>query len=108
MTAPTTFSLTEAGFQSAVIELARLCSWRIYHTRNSKGSNHGWPDIVLCRSPEVLFAELKTEKGTLTVEQRHWLEALTASGLEVHLWRPSHWDDIEARLTRARARKAAA
>ena len=43
----------------------------------------------------MIFAELKTEKGKVTPDQRIWFRALLDSGkVEVYLWRPSMWDQI--------------
>jgi hypothetical protein len=53
----------------------------------------GFPDLVLARDGEVLFRELKTDRGRLTEAQRHSLEVL---GGEV--WRPNDWSEVEATI----------
>lgn len=95
-----TITEREQDFLKAVRQLARLFSWRCYHTWNSLKSEPGFPDIVLCKPGEpVIFIELKTAKGKLTEAQEEWLEALAqAKGTEVYCWRPSDWPEIEARL----------
>ena len=95
---------TEKQFQAMVIRLARLCGWEVYHTHDSRRSAHGWPDLVLCRPPVILFAELKTDVGTTKPSQERWLEMLRACGLDARLWRPADWDEIEAVLTGQDAR----
>src|SRR5438093_187268 len=52
--------------------------------------NAGFPDWVLAHPghERVIYAELKTEIGRVSPEQRRWLDVLTASGHEVHVWRP--------------------
>jgi hypothetical protein len=49
----------------------------------------------MVRGPQVLFVELKSEKGRLTLAQRSWGDALNAAnvdgGLQYHVWRPSLW-----------------
>lgn len=84
----------------------------IYHTHFSKRSVYGYPDIhairrstdrvpawVTYRKPRQIFAELKTETGTATLEQVMWLDALADQRdngnleIEVYLIRPS---DVEA------------
>ena len=91
--------ITEKAFQAAVVELARLCRWRCYHTYDSRRSTPGFPDLVLLRGNRLIFAELKRQRGTVTVDQRGWLAALAATGaVDVRLWRPSDWPDIEATL----------
>lgn len=49
----------------------------------------GFPDLVLARNGEVLFVELKSEKGKLSPEQRDWLAHTNG-----RLWRPADWPDI--------------
>ena len=88
-------SLTEKQFQASVIDLANAERWLSYFTYRSSHSPAGFPDIVLVRGDRVIFAELKTEKGKVTPDQRIWFRALLDSGkVEVYLWRPSMWDQV--------------
>ena len=86
-------------FMPAVIELAKTCGWRVYHTHDSRRSEEGFPDLVMVRVREgiarLVFAELKSEKGATTPEQQAWLyELRSVPGLrQVYLWRPEHWHD---------------
>lgn len=73
-------------------------SWGTYHTRHSKGSDPGFPDLVLWRE-RIVYAELKTEAGRVTRTQWAVIDGLRAAGAEVHIWRPSDRDDI-ARILR--------
>lgn len=91
-------ALTEAAFQQQIVELAGLYGWRLYHTYESRRSNPGWPDLVLMRPPELVYAELKTEKGRVSPAQRRWLYGLARCGCEVYIWRPSDFDGIHERL----------
>ena len=56
---------TEDGLQQAVIELAELSGWRVYHVKNVKGqlrnkTSVGFPDLVLAHEHlGVVFAEIK-------------------------------------------------
>lgn len=88
--------ISEAAFQRQVTDLARLYSFRVYHTRFSLGSDAGFPDLVLVKpaSQRVIFAELKTETGKVSPDQYAWLCDLEACrpAIECYLWRPS---DIE-------------
>jgi hypothetical protein len=92
---------TEKQFQAAVVEYAELTGWLVYHTFDSRRSNPGYPDLTMVRGGELLFVELKTEKGRLSVAQRDWLAALEAvagwptDAVEVFTWRPSDWPEIE-------------
>ena len=82
-----------------VVEKAGLTAWMASHTYDSRRSTAGFPDLVLVKPPVVIFAELKTEKGAASKEQEKWLEQLgLCTDIEVHLWRPSDWDEIEERL----------
>ena len=90
---------TEAGFQAAVIELAKLRGWLVFHNYDSRRSESGFPDLCLVRSGRVIFAELKTARGTVRPDQREWLMTLAlCGGVEVYLWRPSFWAQIEQAL----------
>lgn len=101
---------TEAGFLQAVRELARACGWTCYHQRPAltrRGwrtalmGTSGYPDLTLAkgrcgtRAGRLLIVELKSERGALSPDQRHWKDILeTIVGVEYYLWRPSDWDEI--------------
>ena len=107
MTRPAALPEAEAGFQAAVLELAAHHGWRRQHTRPAR-TRRGWrtpltgeagfPDLVLVRPPRLILAECKTDRGQPSPEQRAWLEALTACGLEVYVWRPRDFDRIATLL----------
>ena len=95
-------SITEKQFQDNVLRLAALCGWeQRYHTHDSRRSDKGFPDLVLCRWGHLIFAELKSQKGRVRPEQHEWLDALkvvAASAptvVSVYLWRPGDWPEIE-------------
>ena len=89
-------AISERDFQAQVVQLSELCGWMVYHTYDSRRSNAGFPDLVLVRPPQVVFAELKSQKGRVRPQQEVWLSALGASDkVTVALWRPSDWDDLE-------------
>lgn len=79
---------SEAQFQARVITLAKGCSWAVYHTRFSKGSAAGFPDLVLCRPPRLVVAELKVwPRITPRPAQAEWLARLGAVPcVESYLW----------------------
>lgn len=104
---------TEAEFQDAVVELARICGWEAMHVRRSRvrgdrwataTSIAGWPDLVLLGHGRALFVECKSERGRLTLEQRRVIGLLRDAGLDVRVWRPSDWREIEATLSGGRRR----
>jgi hypothetical protein len=112
MTAQLLGATSEAELQQAVVDLARLNGWLIFHTLDSRGSAAGFPDLVLVRAGQLVVAELKTETGRVHPEQQTWLDALAGveqacqeahhdmCGVDTHIWRPSDWPSIQRRLTR--------
>jgi hypothetical protein len=103
---------SEAGFQRAVIDLARLMGFRVAHFRaaqTGKGwrtpvqaDGAGFPDLLMVRGGRVIAAELKAERGRVSDEQLAWLDALAAAGVEVAVWRPRDWGRVVATLARER------
>lgn len=78
-----------------VIEWAELRGWLVYHTRDSRGSDKGFPDLVLVRGKRVLFVELKRSmKQRLRAEQQVWFDRLSTAGQVVFLWCPEMWNEI--------------
>jgi glycine/D-amino acid oxidase-like deaminating enzyme len=113
MTVTRTPVVSEASLQTSVIELAQISGWRVAHfrpARTEKGwrtpvsaDGAGFPDLVLTRPPELLVLELKAERGKLAAAQREWLQQLEMCGVEIYVWRPSQWAEIQERLTRPRS-----
>lgn len=104
---------SEKQFEAALVQYAKLAGWRVFHPFDSRRSEAGWPDLTLVRDGQLVFAELKTERGKLSTAQEEWIEALCEveqadvahlaglpSGLyrphvQVYVWRPSSWPEIE-------------
>lgn len=133
-------AMSEAAWQRQVSELALLYGWRLYHPPDNlprttkRGRRYvqnvraGFPDLVLVRPPELIFAELKTDRGRTSAEQDAWLEELgavanalrevieaynfdlahndpeleTRAAVDVYLWRPRDFDEVNERLGRGR------
>lgn len=108
---------SEAAFQQQVEQLAALYGWRWFHApdnipRQTHGGRTvkqrvtpGFPNLILVRDGDLIAAELKAEKGRATVDQLEWLHELEAvPGVETYVWRPSDFDEINARLSRGRHR----
>lgn len=101
--------VTEADFQSTVLDLARVTGWMVAHfrpARTDKGwrtpvaaDGKGFPDLVLVRD-RVIFAELKSDRGRMSADQHAWIGALTEAGAEAYVWRPDDFDQIAATLRR--------
>jgi len=94
----TSLAVSEKSFQAAVVEAARLLGWRVHYVRHSIASPHGLPDLVPCNGDQLLFRELKTDKGRVTTEQSEWGSVLTRCGMDWAVWRPAEWPGIEATL----------
>lgn len=89
-------AISEKEFQQQVIDFAKLHGWISYHTHDSRRSSAGYPDLTLLKGSRIIFAELKRQNGRLRPEQEIWLAALRkVPGLEVFVWKPSNWLDIE-------------
>jgi hypothetical protein len=105
--------ITEAEFTKQVIQYAKLHGWKTAHFRPAlsqsgkwmtavQGDGKGFPDLVLVRSGELIFAELKVGKNKETAEQREWIDAINTStrGVRAYIWRPDQWGFIETILKR--------
>lgn len=81
-----------------------------HHERNSIGSSRGWVDWVILGPNGSIFAELKSERGTLSPDQRHVGSMLSRAGLTWVVWRPRDLLDgtIERQLDRITARSEVA
>jgi hypothetical protein len=89
-----TASLSEKQFLEQVRELAKALGYNTYHPWLSIRSERGWPDLAIWRPGRFILAELKSEKGKLTASQARIIETLREAGVEVHVWRPSDFDEI--------------
>lgn len=88
--------MTEAQWQKLIKELAEALGWMHYHTYDSRRSEPGFPDDVLLHPIQrrVIFAELKTDTGRVSSEQKRWLLMLRQSGQAAYVWRPKHYQII--------------
>ena len=87
--------MTEKEFSRNVCQLAAIKGYEVYHTFYSFHSDPGFPDLTLAKAEDLIFAELKTERGKLTQAQKKWLEVLAATGkCRVFIWRPSDWQEV--------------
>lgn len=92
-----------------VRDCAQKLGWLFYHTRDSRKSDEGFPDCHMVRDVperEIVYAELKAQKGKLREEQNAWLRVLTAisedeGGVQVryYIWRPEDW--LNGRIEKA-------
>ena len=98
-------SESESEFQEKVIRLAIMLDWKVCHFRPGRtidgewrtpvaGDGKGFPDLVLARKPLIIFAELKSESGKMSIDQDEWARIIRECGGYYYLWRPSNWEDI--------------
>ncbi|GAA4117513.1 hypothetical protein GCM10022215_18270 [Nocardioides fonticola] len=92
--APLPTDLSESVFLARVVSLCKLERLPYYHTHDSRRSVAGFPDLAILGPRELVVAELKTNKGRTTPEQRAWLTGLEAAGIRAFLWRPADWLEI--------------
>jgi hypothetical protein len=102
--------ISEAAWQQQVIDLAHMLGWQHLHVRRSIGkgrkwvtaTNVAWPDLTLWseKQQRFVFAELKTEKGKVTIEQMAILNSIGRAGGEVWVWRPSDLELVKEILTK--------
>lgn len=76
---------------------ATSCGWLAFHIADSRrevkpGKFVG--DVMSKGFPDLVPRECKTKTGTVTREQRIWLDALTDGGFDAGVWRPGDWYDI--------------
>ena len=79
-----------AGIRQAAKQLGML----VYHTRDSRGSDKGFCDLVIVGRGRCLFLELKGPKGRVSGEQLAWLKALRDAGQEAYIVFPDGYDQV--------------
>lgn len=100
--------MLEKDFQNDLIELAAYAGWLRHHTRPAQNQNGRWltpiqgdagyPDLTLCHPKwgKLITAELKTDRGKPTENQKIWLAGLdNVTEYRNYLWQPKHYDTIE-------------
>ncbi|HEY9354659.1 MAG TPA: VRR-NUC domain-containing protein [Nocardioides sp.] len=106
-------TLSEADFTTWVIQTAQWHGWMASHFRTARTAqgwrtalegHKGFPDVVLARDGEVIFAELKTDTGRIRPDQKKWLAELGPAAV---VWRPRDRDTVLARLSTPRTAQPA-
>lgn len=105
-------SISEADFQTQVVDLAHRLGWTVNHTyrgRTAKGAwrtnatSPGFPDLCLLRAStrQLVFLELKREGGKPTPAQVEWITGLQqVPGVEAYIAAPSDMEELTALLQR--------
>lgn len=77
-------AMSEDELLEGICEAATLLGWRWTHLggdqRGVYRGHKGLPDLVLVRRGRVLFLELKSMTGELSVDQLAWLQAIDPAG----------------------------
>ena len=97
--------MSEKALQSAVVEAAQYGGWLVHFVADSRRSPAGWPDLTLVHmtTGRVIYAELKTARGRLTIAQAVWLDALRIRG-DARVVRPGDLPALAAELIAERNR----
>ena len=100
---PMPANVSERDFQLAVVDLAKRAGWLVFHPLPALAkSGHymtatqgdvGYPDLTLVHRKRklVLFVELKSHTGRVSIDQTMWGAALTEAGADYRLVRPHDW-----------------
>ena len=97
----TAIKISEKAFQQQIIEAATYLGYMHYHTWDSRRSVAGYPDLTLVKSGRMIFVEVKVGRNKTSKAQDAWLDMLaTCPGVEVYVWYPHQWNEIEATLKR--------
>jgi hypothetical protein len=106
--------VSEDEFLQQILEVAVLYQWRCHHQRPARTKHGwrsavqghpGWVDLVLCRPPRLIMAELKVRNRRPTTDQRIWLALLAqVPGVEVYCWWPKDLEEIVKILRREATR----
>ena len=92
--------ISEEILLQQVRAVARKYSYLAYHTRDSRRSDKGFPDLVLSDGRRLLFIECKSQQGKLTGDQAQWLNLLAHTGkCETYIIRPSDLASLERLFT---------
>lgn len=73
-----------------------------YHRKDRLSPARGWPDLEIVGPRGVLYRELKSMTGRLSVAQRQVGSVLAKAGQNWQVWRPIEWWDgtIDLQLIR--------
>lgn len=90
--------MIEDDLKKGVIDLAHLFGLLVAHFRPARtergwrtpveADGKGYPDMTIVGPGGVLFRELKSATGTLSPEQKVWIDRLALAGADIGVWRP--------------------
>ncbi|GAA1337225.1 VRR-NUC domain-containing protein [Arthrobacter roseus] len=95
-------AITERRFQSTVQNLMTAYKWKWFHAPDNRpvngriqGVKAGFPDLIAVRGQRVIVAELKTETGRVSEDQKEWLFLFDHAGITSYVWRPRDTEAIK-------------
>lgn len=97
--------MLESQFASQVESILNVFGWTWKHDLPALRQSGRWatavrgsigfPDYIAVRGQRIVCAELKSDKGRLSAEQKMWIHLLNESGrVEVYVWRPADLSQI--------------
>lgn len=94
--------MTDEEWWALVVGTARMNGWMAAALRPLAPKEAGGapcedaaaPRLLLFRDRRVIVAELTVDPGRLGPEQRAWLAALAATGIQAGVWSPAAWVNI--------------
>lgn len=97
---PLAVAMSEDNLLTSVLDMCKVLGLRTAHFRPARtekgwrtavsGDGKGFPDLVILGN-RLIMRELKAGRGYSSAEQRIWLNALFAAGVDATIWRPSDW-----------------
>ena len=97
-------ALSEKQYQQQIIDFARLNSWLVYHTFDSRHSEGGFPDIIAIRGATLLALEIKGAKAKEPPpDQVAWIGAFQqVRFVHADFVYPRHWEQVAETLQKAK------
>lgn len=95
-------TMSEDDLLARVTDALTMAGYRWTHVRRSDRAeqmgHRGIPDLTIAGNGRFLMLELKAEGGTVDEDQRAWLDALGAAGVDARVLRPSDLVAFEREL----------
>jgi hypothetical protein len=105
----------EQDWQDTILQWAALYHWKAFFVpdwmyrlaiasiqrqprKGRSWPDRGFPDLLLCKPPHLLFVECKDTGGKPTPTQLEWHELLRGCGMTVKVWTPKDIDEMIATL----------
>jgi hypothetical protein len=88
------FKMTHTELQQNIADLANINGWKVQFWWRSFHSAPGFLDMVICRPPRLIMAEIKIPPDKVKPDQQEWIDIWKQmSNIEVYVWTPKEWLD---------------